>query len=147
MAIRWPNSIDGGQRCNELISNMDVTATMLDAAGVSTPDYMDSRSLLPLCREPDSAEWPDQLICEHNGHGDFIPQRILFHDRYKYVAALFDGDELYDLEADPYEMNNLINDPDMVDVRSEMRGRIRTVLESIPNPDRGIKGLMLSVTD
>ena len=93
---------------------------------------MDSRSLLPLCQEPDSAEWSDQLICEHNGHGDFIPQRILYLDRYKYVAALYDGDEMYDLEADPYEMNNLVDDPGVTDIRAEMRGRIRTFFQSIP---------------
>ena len=126
---------------------MDVTATMLDAAGVPVPDYLDSRSMLPLCRQPDSAEWSDQLICEHNGHGDFIPQRILLYDHYKYVAALFDGDELYDLEADPYEMQNLSNDPDTADIRAEMRGRIRAFLELIPNPDRGVQGLILSVSD
>ncbi len=127
MAVRWPAGF-GARRTDALVSNMDVTATMLDAAGVRVPDDMQSRSLLPLCRG--DAAWPDTLVCEHNGHGEDILQRIAICGRYKYVAALFDGDELYDLEADPYEMRNLVNSPEHREVKAEMRGRIIEHIES-----------------
>ena len=78
----------------------------------------------PLCTDPADVAWPDALLCEHHGHGDYIPQRMMIYDRYKYVAALFDGDEMYDLEADPYEMNNLIAEPSVRDLRNELRDRL-----------------------
>ena len=124
MAIRWPDGLSGGKGTNELVSNMDVTATMLAAAGCDVPHEMDSRSLLPLCEGGADVDWPDQLVCEHNGHGEDILQRILIHDRYKYVAALGDDDELYDLKEDPYERSNLIRSSDHRDVKEELRGRI-----------------------
>jgi arylsulfatase A-like enzyme len=124
LAVRWPARMPGRRATDRLVSNMDVTATMLDAAGIPAPATMDSRSLLPLCRYNPAAEWPDELICEHSGHGEDILQRILFHDRYKYVAALYDGDELYDLAADPFELHNLIDLPEYHEVRSELRRRI-----------------------
>ena len=124
MAIRWPGELPAGARSGRLVSNMDATATMLDAAGASVPAEMHSRSLLPLCRDGDGADWPDQVVCEHNGHGDDILQRIVVTDRYKYVAALFDGDELYDLKEDPHEMNNLIHSSDHAGVCQEMRARL-----------------------
>jgi len=127
MAVRWPAKVAGGREIDELVSNMDVTATMLDAAGVSPPGRMASRSLLPLCEG--NADWSDELICEHNGHGDDILQRIIIHDRYKYVAALYDGDELYDLVDDPYEMKNLVDDPEHRDVKDGLRQRIIAHIE------------------
>ena len=44
--------------------------------------------------------------------------------RYKYVFNVGDRDELYDLEADPYEMVNLINDQAMSSVIKECRRRL-----------------------
>ena len=124
MAIRWPKELPAGLRTNRLVSNMDATATMLDAAGAPVPRTMQSRSLLPLARDPDGSDWLDELVCEHNGHGDDILQRIVITDRYKYVAAVFDGDELYDLKEDPHEMRNLVRSEEHADVEREMRARL-----------------------
>lgn len=124
LAIRWPDKFAGGRSADKFVSNMDVTATMLEAGGVSVPESMNSRSLLPLCMDNADSDWPDQLICEHNGHGENILQRIIMHDRFKYVAALFDGDELYDLTEDPYELHNLVNVPEHREAKAHLRQRI-----------------------
>jgi arylsulfatase A-like enzyme len=123
-AIRWPARFAGGRSTTELISNMDVTATMLAAAGVTVPAAMASRSLLPLCQSDAAVQWPDELVCEHAGHGEDFPQRIVMHGPYKYVAALFDGHELYDLEKDPFELKNLVGDPAYRAVAADLRQRI-----------------------
>ena len=143
MAIRFPGQVPAGVRTDKLVSNMDVTGTLIDAAGASVPEHMHSRSLLPLCRDPGSADWADQLICEHNGHGDDILQRMIVTDRYKYVAAIFDGDELYDLEADPHEMNNLVDSPEHAGVCKEMRERLIEHIER--TDDRLARGRLLYV--
>lgn len=125
MAVRWPGVVQGGLTTERLVTNMDVTATMIEAAGGEIPETMQSRSLVPLLRDPDGAAWPDQVICEHNGHGgDAILQRIVVTDRYKYVAALCDGDELYDLGDDPHEITNLLHSGGHQDVCREMRQRL-----------------------
>jgi arylsulfatase A-like enzyme len=128
MAVRWPTEFAGGRASDLLVSNMDVTATMLSAAGLSVPEAMDSRSLLPICTG-DTTIWPDELICEHNGHGEDILQRIIFHDRFKYVAALYDGDELYDLAADPFELHNLAAVPEYRRTKTDLRQRIIAHIE------------------
>ena len=138
LAIRWPAGIDPGQTTQEFVSNMDATATMLDAAGVAAPDYMHSRSLLPLCQDAD-AEWSDQIICEHAGHGHYYPMRLILHDRFKYVFSLHDMSELYDMESDPYEMNNLALDPAYADVRRDMRQRLLRHFEASNERDQRLK--------
>ena len=130
MAIRWPAGLPGGSRVTRPVSNMDATATMLEAAGVAVPESMQSRSVLPLCRDPEGAEWPEHVVCEHNGHGDDILQRSVITERYKYVAAVFDGDELYDLAEDPHERHNLIDAPEEADLARDMRLRLIDHIES-----------------
>ena len=122
---------------------MDATATMLDAAGVAVPDYMHSRSVLPLCQSPDDADWSDELICEHMGHSYFFPQRMILHDRYKYVFSIHDMNELYDLQEDPYEMNNLVDDPQYDEVIHDMRRRLVQHVEASSMRDQRMKRLFL----
>jgi hypothetical protein len=51
-------------------------------------------------------------------------QRIIYKGHYKYVAALYDGDELYDLRDDPFELDNLVHSSTHKDVAEELRARI-----------------------
>jgi arylsulfatase A-like enzyme len=133
MAIRWPERLTTSKTIDQLVSNMDVTATMLAAAGIAPPAEMDSRSLLPLA-QGSGAEWPETIVCEHNGHGQSIVQRIIYRGRFKYVAALYDGDELYDLVEDPYELSNLVDSSAHADVADELR--VATIDHIERNEDR-----------
>jgi arylsulfatase A-like enzyme len=137
MAVRWPARFGPGAPTDCLATNMDVTATMLEAAGVPIPEAMHSRSVLPVCEANARGarpSWPDQVICEHHGHGEDIPQRIVITDRYKYVAALYDKDELYDRETDPHELRNVVDEPEYAAVAREMRGRIVEHMERVKDP-------------
>ncbi len=143
MAIRWPAGIEPGQRTDRLVSNMDATATMLDAAGIDAPDTMHSRSLLPLCRTADDADWSDELICEHVGHGHLFPQRMILQDRYKYVFSLHDMNELYDLQEDPFELKNLVHDRQYADIIADMKGRLTQHIEGSDMRNQRMKRLFL----
>lgn len=142
-AVRWPAGIAAGQRVDQLISNMDATATILDAAGVTPPGYMHSRSVLPLCRNQANVEWSDQLVCEHNGHGHLFPQRMILHKQYKYVFSLHDMNELYDLEADPFELNNLVDAPQYVDLRAELEQRLIQHFQNSSERNQRLRQLFL----
>jgi arylsulfatase A-like enzyme len=144
MAIRWPAEIDGGQRTDHLVSNMDATATMLDAAGINVPDYMHSRSVLPLGRDGEDDQWSDELICEHMGHGGHLyPMRMILRDRYKFVYSLHDMNELYDLEDDPFELNNLVHDPQYADLLADFKVRLVQHLEGSDMRNQRMKQLFL----
>ena len=143
MAIRWPAAIAAGQQTDQLVSNMDATATLLDAAGLAVPDYMHSRSVLPLCQPADAVDWPDELVCEHMGHGHLFPQRIILHDQYKYVFSIHDMNELYDLQADPFEMNNLVQDAQYTAVIADMRRRLAGHIEASSMRNQRMKRLFL----
>ena len=65
------------------------------------------------------------------------------HDRYKYVFSLHDMSELYDLQADPYEMNNLIYDEQHAEIVADMRRRLIRHVEGSSMRDQRLKRVLL----
>jgi arylsulfatase A-like enzyme len=120
-SIRVPTAFqgpgfDGGGQVQQLFSLIDIPPTLLDAAGLPVPDQMQGCSLLPLLRQ-EPVEWPDDLFVQVS---EAEVGRGIRTQRWKYgvVAQGLDGYEvsgsdtytetyLYDLLADPYELNNL----------------------------------------
>lgn len=113
-----------GRTMEQLVSSLDVTKTILDYAGVAAPDFMVGESLCPLVEGRD-VPWRDELFLENLYTGRDTPfQEGIRSGKWKYIR-MFDGktgyDEsdvdfshrqpdfemLFDLEADPQEMDNL----------------------------------------
>ncbi|CAG7614624.1 sulfatase-like hydrolase/transferase [Paenibacillus allorhizosphaerae] len=124
LAVRMPGASEKGVKLDALVSNMDIVPTVLEMADVPVPSHMDGKSIVPLLNNP-ASPWREDLMAMHFGHinHDDI-QRVLYHGSYKYAAHLDDSDELYDLSADPFELKNLIHEPDMRDVLQDMRARL-----------------------
>jgi N-acetylglucosamine-6-sulfatase len=146
MLMRAPG-VAGGTVVDNVVANIDVAPTMLEAAALRAPDGLDGRSMLPLLRDPD-APWRSELLYEYFWERNF-PQTPTVHavrgDRYKYIRyhGLWDVDELFDLKDDPLETRNLIAIPEHREIVAEMNRRLFEILEetgglSIPlAPDRG----------
>jgi arylsulfatase A-like enzyme len=109
----------GGGEVAELVSLIDLPPTLLDAAGLPVPDSMQGQSIMPLIRDGQRArrEWRNEVSIQIS---ESEIGRAIRTPRWKYsVTAIgLDGrsppgaDEytethLYDLEVDPYELNNL----------------------------------------
>ena len=74
---------------------------------------------------------------DHDGFGGFQPMRAIITNRYKLALNLLDMDELYDLEKDPYELENLIDHPDYAAVRDALHDRILNWMNETRDPFRG----------
>jgi arylsulfatase A-like enzyme len=113
-----------GATCTQPVSNMDLSRTVLDLAGASETDDLDGHSLVPLLRgEPDD-DRPDYAAAEFFGHHYAYEARLLIHNNFKYVFHPAAFDELYDLEADPWELTNLINSAEHHAIRDACRARL-----------------------
>jgi N-acetylglucosamine-6-sulfatase len=97
---------------------------------------LQGRSLLPVLRGETPTDWRTSFLIEY--YTDTVFRRIVTMgykavrtERYKYINYLeLDGmDELYDLEADPYETTNLIDDPGSQELLAEMRAELARLLE------------------
>jgi len=112
MIMRCPELFKAGTKVRGMVLNMDVGPTLLEAAGLRAPASMQGRSFVGLAQGRASG-WRDHFLYEYFWERNY-PQTPTLHslrtDRYKYIHyhGIWDTDELYDLEKDPLEQNNLI---------------------------------------
>jgi N-acetylglucosamine-6-sulfatase len=135
MLARCPELFRGGTVIDKVVSGLDIMPTCLDAAGVSIPQGIDGRSFLPLLAGKEDPQWRRELLYEYYWERNF-PQTPTMHalrtDRYKYIHyyGIWDLDELYDLQEDPQEMNNLIANPERKDTVKDLNKRLFDVMEA-----------------
>lgn len=158
-SIRVPTAIigpgfNGGGRINQLVSLIDLSPTLLDSANISIPDQMTGRSLLSLTRD-ETVDWPDDVFIQIS---ESQIGRAVRTSRWKYSVSapnkkgwvlekdsdIYEEEFLYDLEADPHELANLIGLDSHQEVAAVLRKRLLKYLgdvegatpEIVPAPSR-----------
>ena len=115
-----------GRTVESLVSSLDITATILDYAGLAAPEEMEGRSLRPLVHD-EPVEWRKELFLENLYTGRDTPfSEGIRRGKWKYIR-MFDGktryteqdvdfagrepgfEQLFDLDGDPEEKSNLID--------------------------------------
>ncbi|NLF38301.1 sulfatase-like hydrolase/transferase [bacterium] len=133
LIIRWPRGFDGGRVVSRNVSSCDLFATLCDLAGLPIPAGLDSRSLVPLLRGGDVA-WRDEAVTQFGGVNLMIKWGAL---KYQYYGE--DVPEvLFDLERDPGELRNAINDRQHAAIVTQFRIRVAE-LGFGPKADTGYK--------
>ncbi|HYH12156.1 MAG TPA: sulfatase-like hydrolase/transferase [Thermomicrobiales bacterium] len=134
----------GGGEVRELVSLIDLPPTLLDAAGIEVPEKLPGRSLLDLVQRRCGDDWPDDVYIQisesHTG-------RAIRTRRWKYGVAAPDvtsprepysdtyGEmELYDLVADPHELNNLVHEASHEALCDALRARLLRRMREVGEP-------------
>lgn len=130
LIMRWPNGVKAGSRHEGFVSNaIDLPPTYLDLYDINKPESFSGISLLP-AMFGNTKPIREDIFCSWNGNqfGQFS-QRMVFDGKWKYIWNATDRDELYNLENDPHEIENLASDKTFSNEISGMRKRLYTWME------------------
>jgi arylsulfatase A-like enzyme len=116
-----------GKTNDDFTLSVDLAPTILHAAGIQTPETMQGRDISPLYLADAKPDWRDEFFYEHPMYrsSDFIPgSEALVRKGWKYFYwPDFDREQLFDLDSDPMEENDLVADPAQATRLAEMRSR------------------------
>lgn len=128
---------------NYPVSHIDLVPTILDYFSLPMPKMLEGKSLIP-CFEDQSKRINENVFVEftryeidHDGFGGIQMMRAIINERYKLAVHLLDSDEMYDLEKDPFEMRNIINDEKYIQVRNQMHDLLLEEMNETRDPYRG----------
>jgi len=139
LLVRLPGGKKGD--VDQMVQNIDYGPTILDLAGIEKPADMHGESFLPLLRGEELPDWrkslyyhyyeyPDEhAVCKHYG---------VRTERYKLIHFYEDIDswELFDLQEDPNELNNIYGKPGTENITRELKAEMLRLQELYDDPIR-----------
>jgi arylsulfatase A-like enzyme len=131
--LRGPG-VPAGGLCDAPVSSLDLPATFLDFAGVPRPAHWHSRSLLPVARGEETREFAySEWDLADSRCGVPLELRTVRTARDKLTLELISGAaEMYDLAADPYELENIADAP----AHAARRRELESMIAARPNDAR-----------
>ena len=141
LIVSWPGRFRQGVVSDALVELMDIAPTLYEVAGEQVPYWVQGRSLLPLL-QGEATEHRDFVRTEFFGAIDFPDQThaTMYRDRRWKLVSYHGKDlyELYDLENDPWEHNDLSESPDHQDTLHDLMRKSfdATAQAHMPDPPR-----------
>ena len=115
------------QQCRHAVSHVDLLPTLLDLATGGHPpdsvDPLDGTSIVPMLTSTSSE--PGRVVAaEFTAEGAIAPLLCVRSGDYKLIVCPADPPQMFDLAADPQELNNLAQRPDLAAVRSQLQAEV-----------------------
>jgi len=161
LIIKYPGNRLKGCSSDSLVSHLDIFPTICDILDIEEPDYISGKSLVPLL-DGSTNEIRDEIFAEVTYHAVYEPIRCIRTSRYKliryfddcsYLPANVDGSEvkdfmaqsgfferkhdrimLFDLNLDPVERVNLVNDPSYSKILAELSKKLEDWMRETCDP-------------
>ncbi len=140
LIMRLPKGFDRRGDINQLVQNIDYAPTFMEIAGIKEiPADIQGRSILPLLKGEDPEDWRETLYYHFYEYpAEHMVKRHygVRDDRYKLIHFYNDIDqwELYDLQEDPHEMNNLYGKPGMEEITQQMMEKLHQAQVEYDDP-------------
>ncbi len=138
LLISYPRRIAEGTSSDEIVVNVDFGPTLLDMCGVELPDHVQGRSFASILDGEDIADWPESMYYRywmHNDAAHAVPAHYGVRTRTHKLICYYNDPlgqpgargpanpmewELFDLVADPLEVNNLYGTAEVVELTAEL---------------------------
>ncbi len=139
LIVRWPSRVPAGRNCDAFASGaIDIARTILSAAGIDAPDSFVGEDLLQLAADPDYRPRSYAYSQYFGTESGAYSCRMLRDHRYKFVYhPVGDCNEFYDLQEDPGELHNRINDPAAADIITRLKSDLWDLMADVGDPLAG----------
>ena len=155
LLIRYPKRIAEGTSSGEIVVNVDFGPTLLDMCGIESPDHVQGRSFASILDGEDIAGWPDSMYYRywmHNDAAHAVPAHYGVRTRTHKLICYYNDPlgepgaqgpanpvewELFDLVADPLEVNNLYGTAEVAELTTDLLReleRLQTEVGDAPFP-------------
>jgi arylsulfatase A-like enzyme len=146
--LRYPQEVSAGAVNEDIVLNVDFPHLFLDLAGVDVPDEMQGRSFRPLLRGETPEDWRQAMYyrywmhkAHHNVYAHYGVRTKEHKLIYYYSDALgqegaidetYEPEwELFDLVSDPYELNNVVDDPAYVETTKDLKDLMHRLQDDV----------------
>lgn len=138
LIIRMPGQKH--ERDSHMLTNADFAPTILDLAGLTIPGDMQGESFAASLHGEPMQQWRDAVYYHYFEYPAVHSVKRHYGirtDRYKLIHFYYDIDtwELYDLQEDPHEMNNLYGIPDYIDLVNDLKSRLSSLQDQYGDTD------------
>jgi arylsulfatase A-like enzyme len=139
LLMRYPKEIKPGTVIDDLVQNLDFAPTFLDYTGIEMQKEMQGESFRKLVAG-ETGEWRDAVYYTYYEYPSVHMVKRHYGvatDRYKLMHFYYDIDEweMYDLQTDPMEMQNIYDDPAYANVREMLHKRLEELREYYGDSD------------
>ena len=136
--VKYPQRIKAGSVNEDIITNIDFAPTLLELAGITTTQKMQGTSFVPVLEGNTPNNWQDAMYYHYYEFPFWHHVQPHYGIRtQKYTLAHFyyniDVWELYDLEKDPNQMNNIYNDPNYTSTITELKAKLKNLMIKYEN--------------
>jgi len=134
LVMRYPDEIKSAQVSQKMVMNLDFASTFLDFAGVDIPSDMQGKSLRSIVKGKSPADWRESIYYHYYEypHGWHNVKRHCGVRTGQYKLIHFYQDdiwELFDLQKDPNEMNNVYANPEYADIVIDLKKELKRLQE------------------
>jgi arylsulfatase A-like enzyme len=157
LLFRWPGEFPSGAVVSEMVGTIDILPTLLQVAGGNVPENIEGESFLAALKGEEFSG-RELIFAEKFWHVTYDPIHSVRDERYKYIRNLAPGrayqngpqpdnpqlpdslkgdrvpEELYDLQSDPIEYSNLVDQPEYEGVLSNMRNIMEQWMTGTDDP-------------
>lgn len=136
--VRYPAKIKAGTTNKDIITNIDFAPTLLEVAGITPPEEVQGRGFFANLQGNTPADWTKSMYYHYYEFPFWHhvqPHYGIRNERFKLIHFYYNIDvwEFYDLEKDPNELNNAINEREYIDIIKDMKMDLTKKMEYYGN--------------
>jgi arylsulfatase A-like enzyme len=149
LMIRYPNGVEAGSVSDDIVVNVDFGPTLLDLLGVEVPGHVQGRSFAGVLAGETPEDWPESMYYRYWMHNDAshgVPAHYGVRTRTHKLICYYNDPlgqpgaqdpkqplewELFDLVADPVEVNNIHGLPEAAEITMELRAELERLQAAV----------------